>query len=362
MNRYAQIVAQTQQQRRLFSAHWELTYRCNERCTHCYLDVRAPRAGIGDELTTVECYRVMDELATLGVLNLTLSGGEILVRADFFEIAEHARAQRFLLRLFTNGTLVTPHVADRIAALHPYAVEISLYSATAETHERITCQPRSFNLTQRAFHLLRERGVRTVLKTPLMRENVREFHALRVLADEWGARFRYGITITPKDSGDCAPLHHRLSDDDMQWLFQQALEPMSWREQTILPTQGTCNIGQNALVLGPDGMVYPCVQVRTPVGNVRMQSLKTIWEDASAWGEWRGLTLDTLPVCRTCELVHVCVRCHGLAWLEDGDVRAPATANCREARARNQMLIEQESASTNKQPRNVNEQNKFTRS
>ena len=99
-NTYSQIVARTRQEHRLFNVLWELTYRCNQRCSHCYLDVLPPGADVAGELTTEECLRVIDALADLGALNLTLSGGEILARRDFFTIAGHARARRFLLRLF----------------------------------------------------------------------------------------------------------------------------------------------------------------------------------------------------------------------------------------------------------------------
>ncbi len=339
-NLYSQIVLQTQQKHQLFGVHWELTYRCNQRCSHCYLDVLPAGARVPSELTTDECLRVLDELATLGVLHLTLSGGEIFTRRDLFEIAEHARIKRFLVRLFTNGIAISAARADRIAALHPYAVEISVYGARAETHEKITQHPHSFALTLRAFRLLRERGVRTVLKTPLMHENVGEFRALQALAQDLGAQFRYDMTLTPKDGGDPAPLRHRLSDDERLNLFREVVDPAKWQAHRPALEQCTCNIGTNALLIDPYGAVFPCVQLRLAAGNVREQSVRTIWEQAPIWGELRRLTLSQLPVCRTCELNTVCVRCYGLAQLENGDLRAPVSINCAEAAARRQILAE----------------------
>lgn len=338
-NLYQQIIARSQKQHRLFSAHWELTYRCNERCTHCYLEVLPPSAKVPGELTTEECLRVVDELAALGALNLTLSGGEILVRRGLFEIAEYAHSKQFLLRLFTNGTLVKPTVADRIAALHPYAVEISIYGVDAETHEYVTRLPRSFELSIQALRLLHERGVRTVVKTPLMRHNVRQLHALRALAEELGAQFRYDITITPQDTGGLSPLQHRLTDDDLLGLFRNELDPALWAGRVVPPDRRTCGIASSALVIDPYGNVFPCVQARIVAGNVREQSLRTIWQSETLHDLAR-LTLNELPVCRTCELRNLCVRCHGLAQVEDGDLYGPASVNCREALARRHVLIE----------------------
>ncbi|MCI0474736.1 MAG: radical SAM protein, partial [Anaerolineales bacterium] len=337
---YDQIVTQTRQQHRLFSAHWELTYRCNQQCSHCYLDVCPPQSAALDELTTPECFRIIDELADLGALNLSLSGGEMLVRHDWFAIAEYARARKFLLRLFTNGILITPRVADQMASLHPYAVEISVYGADAETHDRITRRARSFELTTRAFHLLRERRVRTWFKVPLMRENVRQYHALRALAESLGAKFRYDITITVKDDGGRAPLQHRLTYDDYVWLFREVIDPTLWVERKITPETRTCAIATNAVIIDPSGNIAPCMQVRTRVGNLRERSLREIWETSSVWNELSHITVNDLPVCRACELQTLCVRCHGLALLEDGDLRAPARVNCLEALARRQVLIE----------------------
>lgn len=340
VNLYNQIVAKTREQHRLFSVHWELTYRCNERCTHCYLDVFPANAPVAEELSTQECLQIIDQIAAAGVMNLTFSGGEILVRRDFFDIAEYAHTKRFLLRLFTNGILINTAVADRIAALHPYAVEISIYGARAETHEKITQVPRSFELSTRALRLLHERGVRTVMKTPLMRENVRDFHMLKSLVQEWEIQFRYGITITPQDNGSLSPLHHRLEYDDLLWLFRQDSDSEVWAKRSVTSDQRTCGIGMNALVIDPYGHVFPCVQTRIAAGNLREQSLQDIWTTSPVWEEFGNLVLDKLPVCRTCELHSLCVRCHGLARLEDGDLCGPALVNCHQAMARRQVLVE----------------------
>ncbi|MGB8643707.1 MAG: radical SAM protein [Anaerolineae bacterium] len=336
---YDEIVTRTQRQHRLFTAHWELTYRCNEKCTHCYLDVFAPHADVPGELTTEECFRVMDELAALGALNLTFSGGEVLVRRDFFQLAEYARRKGFLLRLFTNGILINAAVADQIAALHPYAIEISLYSINPETHDAITQLKRSWELTTRAIRLLRERGVRVVIKTPVMRENAHELQELKQFAAELGAQFRYDITVTPKDSGMLDPLKHRLTDEDLLHVMRQEINS-HYALRTVTDESRTCGITLNSVAIDPYGNVMPCLQVRSVAGNVRRQSMREIWEHSDVWQNLGGLTLSELPVCRTCELRSFCVRCHGIALAEDGDLRAPALVNCREALVRRQVLIE----------------------
>src|ERR1700722_2602449 len=94
------------------SVQLDLTYRCNERCVHCYLDHEDH-----GEMTTAEITSLLDQLAAAGVFFLTLSGGGIMLRRDFFEILEHARKRTFCVKLKTNGILIREEQAKRIAAL-----------------------------------------------------------------------------------------------------------------------------------------------------------------------------------------------------------------------------------------------------
>ena len=91
------------------NAQLDLTYRCNERCVHCYLDHRDH-----GEMTTAEIKHLLEDMAQAGVFILTLSGGEIFVRKDIFEIIEHARRLMFCVRLKTNATLIGDHEAMRL--------------------------------------------------------------------------------------------------------------------------------------------------------------------------------------------------------------------------------------------------------
>jgi sulfatase maturation enzyme AslB (radical SAM superfamily) len=224
-NQFHRLLAVAEARHQLLSAHWELTYRCNERCTHCYLDVLPANHAAPGELTTEEGLRLLADLHELGALNLTLSGGEPLLRRDFFTLAERARTLGFVLRIFTNGVLITPAVADRLAALHPYTVEISLYGADAATHDALTRRRGSFARSIAALCLLVERNVRTVLKTPLLHENVRQFWQIKQLAADLGARFRFDLTLIPKLTGDRAPLRHQLTYADLLWFYRQTLTP-----------------------------------------------------------------------------------------------------------------------------------------
>ncbi len=149
----AEMAAKALQHNIPLGVQLDLTYRCNERCIHCYLD-----HDDHGEMSTAEIKDVLDQMAGAGVFFLTLSGGEILMRRDFFEILEHARARTFCIKLKTNGVLIRRKEAERIRALGVESVQISVYSHRPEVHDAITKMPGSFRQSIEAARLLRSRG------------------------------------------------------------------------------------------------------------------------------------------------------------------------------------------------------------
>src|SRR5579864_8071372 len=107
-----EMLAKAQQLNIPLNAQIDLTYRCNERCVHCYLD-----HDDHGEMTTAEIKGLLDQMAEAGVFFVTFSGGEIMMRRDFFEILEHAHARTFSIKLKTNGVLIRKKEAERIRAL-----------------------------------------------------------------------------------------------------------------------------------------------------------------------------------------------------------------------------------------------------
>ena len=326
-----EINRRTAERCQLHAVHWELTDRCNCRCTHCYV-VKPGDVGFrsrGAELSTAEAKAIIDQLTALNVLHIAFSGGEVLCRSDFFEIAQHARDNRFAIRILTNGTLIDPEAADRIAGLYPVSVDMSVYGSGSETHDSITQVSGSFESTMRAFRLLAERKVRTRMKTPLMRENVGQFKQLRALAEDLGAEFRRDITITPKDNGATSPLQHRMTDDQLLWLFAEEYDG-SFNPRILEEHDHVCLSGMNRITISPYGDVYPCVQVRLVSGNIREEPIGEIWQSSPVLESMRRLTLSDFAECATCSVRGYCRHCPGLAWLEDGDLLSPSSRACKE--------------------------------
>lgn len=329
---YSQIIRKTWDEYIPFRVLWELTYRCNERCRHCYI---VDRDGRG-ELTTQEAYRVLDELAQAGTLYVTFTGGEILVRDDFSDIARYARKQAFAIRILTNGTLITPRVADEIKALHPMAVEISIYSTRPEVHDEITNLPGSFDRSLRALRLLHERGVKVKVKSPLMERTMPDFEDLRALADQFGGDFNYDTTLVPADDGSDRPLHEAMQAGTLHGFYTRYLD--GWRAREPEPEHSPCNSGINIATIDPYGNVNPCIQLRLAAGNLREQSFGQIWRESPLLRRMRGMTVSELHDCQGCELLPFCVRCPGVVQLETGDLIGCSQVARMDATARRAAL------------------------
>lgn len=134
---------------------WNCTRRCNLACVHCYSDSDSRRHP---ELSTEEGLALIDDVASFGVPALLFSGGEPLIRPDIFTLITRARERGVPVTLSSNGTMVTPAHADRLAALGVRYVGISLDGIGAE-HDRFRGRRGAFDRALRGIRALRDAGV-----------------------------------------------------------------------------------------------------------------------------------------------------------------------------------------------------------
>jgi AdoMet-dependent heme synthase len=315
------------------SVHLDVTYRCNERCEHCYLE----HDGDG-EMTTADICGVLDQLADAGVFFLTISGGEPLVRRDCFEIIEYARSLRFNVKLKTNAVLIREKEARRLRELNVEQVQISVYSHRAEIHDGVSKLPGSLTRTIAGIRLLRSHGLKVVLANVLMRGNLADTEGVRQLAAEIGAHYTIDPTITPMMSGDTSVLRLRISPDSLRSVFQDQNLVGDVAEFCAPPPpvdedamEGyPCSAGHTACYVSPRGEIYPCVQFPMSCGNIREQTFLDIWKNSPQLQEVRAIRGKDLPTCSSCRHLGTCTRCPGLAYME-GNMRGPSSADCEKS-------------------------------
>lgn len=322
------------------SAHMDITWRCNERCVHCYLD----HDGKG-EMTTAEIKDIIRQLSECGTFFLSISGGEPLLRRDCFEILEYARGLRLNVKLKTNAVMIGPREAARIKELGIEMVQISLYSHLAEVHDGITKLPGSWRRTMDAIGRLKANQVKVSLTNVLMSHNSGHAKAVKRLAEELGVGFVVDPTITPKLNGDRSILRLGISSQELEEIFHteefvgdiaEYCAPTSTVDDDVLDGF-SCSAGHTLTYISPFAEVFPCVQFPMSCGSLRKQSFREIWYESPAFLELRSVHVRDLHTCSHCSHVGSCSRCPGLAYME-GDFRGPSPQDCEKSYVRTGIL------------------------
>lgn len=312
---------------------FELTYRCNLRCGHCYICDSGQ-----NELGLAEIGDILDQLAKAGCLFLTLSGGELMMRPDWLDILQYARRRAFAVRIFTNGTLLDEEGARAIADIGVVDVGLSLYGSKPETHDAVTGVSGSYEATMRATGLLTTLGISTTARYLLMNHNFSEYQEARKIVESKGATFTFSFHIGPQVDGGKSPLDWRLNDDNLKTVLQDGFlyagttrVPRPETADTRKPEHAAapmCGAGRDNCMISPYGEVKPCTMLPVVAGDLRKESFEQIWRKAPVLQDLRGISMKDVKTCRECRSVGYCGRCPGFALLEDGDIMGPSSYAC----------------------------------
>lgn len=183
----------------------DLTYRCNNDCRHCWLQLPAASPRRSEELTTDEIRRIADESRALGCRRWALSGGEPMLRPDFAEIFAFLTDRSAGYSLNTNGTLITPAIARLM--VRKGRKMVALYGATADVHDHVTRAPGSYEATLRGMAYLREAGAGFIVQIVPMRDNWHQYQDMVKLARTRGSGLavHVGRPLARSQRGHCPP-------------------------------------------------------------------------------------------------------------------------------------------------------------
>lgn len=327
---------------------WEITRRCNLHCVHC-------RSSSEFELKehldfpTSEAYRILDDIASFTKPVVVLSGGEPLLRADVFEIAQHGTDKGLRMCLATNGTLVTPEVCGKIKDAGIRMVSLSLDGATAEVHDNFRQQPGAFEGTLRAARFLKEYGIDFLINSSFTKRNQVDIPKVYRLAKGLGATAWYMFMIvptgrgedileeliSPKDYEQILDWHYEMEKDEDELLVRPTCAPHYYRvrlqkakaegervkHRTLKFSTGGakgCLAGQLIALIDVDGNVLPCSYFPLPAGNIRQQSLREIWQGSPLFKELRDFE-SYKGRCGVCEYLSVCGGCRARVYAVSGD-------------------------------------------
>jgi len=318
---------------------FELTWRCNQRCLFCY---QYPPGK--DELSTKEVKNIIDQLSACGALFISFTGGEPLLREDFWQIAGYARDRNFALQLQTNGTLIDKSAAKKLKRLNFYAVNISLLGASAKTHDLLAGLKGSFKSVLKAIEYLKKENVRVELRTTITRENFNERKDIENLADDLGVKVYFSSIIYPRADGKKTPLKHRISDTQLKNFYNYVFSGKTRRNIAIKAKNTAtpfllCLLGRTCCAINARGEVNPCGAVPLNMGSLRENSFSEIWQNADLLKKIRYATKEDLKECLGCNLSPFCMRCSGLSFSEKGDIFSSSTESCRMAKTMKEVIL-----------------------
>ena len=293
----------------------ELTWRCNQRCPHCY-----QYAPSDNELSVAEIKDIIVQLAEAGCLYLAFTGGEPLLKRGFWDIAEFAYKKHFALTLQTNGTLIGEKEADKIAGLNLFVAHITIHASNAAMHDKISGLKGSFKRVLEAVELLRSRGIKVILNHTVIKTNYGEYQAIKKLKQDLGddVELRVSPFLFMKHDGSARQAGLRLDDSQIKEFYLALRNETGWNplENKAL----ICNFGRCVCTINAEGKVYPCVAVPLAVGDLRKSRFIDIWQNSPELKTIRSVKAEDLKDCKDCKLNNWCFRCSGFSYQETGDL------------------------------------------
>jgi radical SAM protein with 4Fe4S-binding SPASM domain len=358
---------------RPYVVSWNLTYRCNLACEHCYLDagpnplVKTEEFSDRSELSTEDCYRVVDEIASFAPECLTiLTGGEPLLRRDILSIVRRCAERGLWPVVGTNGVKVTANVARLLAEAGARGLALSLDALDPDRHDRFRAVKGAWENTVRGAEVLRDAGLPFLVQTTVGRHNRDELEGIaafacdRLQARVWNLYFLvptgrgpFVSDISPAEydevlralarmqrdyagrmlvNAKCAPHFIRTAfqaerERSAMGAGQDATEaggsdaPGAPFLKVYSGGAGGCPAGTHYFGIRPNGDVTPCPYLPQFAGNLKTARLADLWNDSPVFTRLRQRD-DLGGRCGACELKSQCGGCRARALGVTGDVMA----------------------------------------
>ena len=318
-----------------------VTKRCNLKCDHCYLDATTKMSGGHDELSTDECFRLIDQIAEVnpGCL-LVITGGEPFVRPDILDIARHAVNHRFMVVFGTNGMLITDDIAKKLVDIGVMGVGISIDSLSPEKHNIFRGLPGAFEGALAGIEACKRNGLQFQIHFSAQPMNYQELPTVIDWAHDLGAKvlnvFFMVCTgrgeeltdITPEQYEEVLGYLVECQDKYQDMLVRARCAPhfkrLAYEKDPNSPITkaqgymgGGCLAGTNYARVTPNGDLTPCPYMPLSAGNIREHSFVDLWEDSEIFNSFRYPHLK--GKCGDCEYSEICGGCRARPYVDHGD-------------------------------------------
>jgi radical SAM protein with 4Fe4S-binding SPASM domain len=313
-----------------YTAQIEITNTCNLACLHCFNNSGTP---CPDELTTEEILCLIDILSSMGVYEITLTGGEPMVHPDIFVIVEHARKTPMTVTIFTNGTLIEQEHIKKFSKGVKFVVSVD--SCYETTHDTFRGKKGALKKTLDSIHLLKdgEFPVRVSISLNNLNKNEivdtiaylreHEIDDYQVAEVSISGRGIDEVILTPDK------YYTALVE---QLLYEKKFKKMAFRTPK---EEGGCGIARNLIYITADGTILPCHACCKDmgVGNVREVDLPEFWDENETLEMLRQIRAEQDKICKDCKYVSFCDGCIGNAFIFEGTFRTYDPYSCARFKA-----------------------------
>jgi radical SAM protein with 4Fe4S-binding SPASM domain len=332
-----------------FMVSYSITTKCNLKCRHCYSD--SVEQAAPDELSTEEAFHLVDDLSNWGIGLLIIDGGEPLCREDLLDIVRYASSKNIRTTIGSNGTLIDEAMARKMIDAGVMAVAISVDGADAETHDSFRGVEGAFEQTMRGIEACRNAGLPFQLNMVVRKDNLSQLNDMLRLAVNLGANAAevFDLVAAGRAKDECKDLV--LSLEERKSVMEQLaraqedypliirvpgcpMYPLILQEKDIKPKHFPPEMLQRIPYYGrgcaagmpmgyimviSNGDVNPCMLLQVNLGNIREQSITSIWESSPELIKLRNRDL-LKGECGVCNYKLTCSGCRGRAYEETGDM------------------------------------------
>lgn len=329
----------------------EITRSCNLFCAHCR--AAAEDVTYENELSTEECFRLINSIVEVGKPILILTGGEPLCRIDVFQIGRYAAERGLRVVLGTNGTLITSEVAAALKEVPISRVGVSIDFPTAELQDEFRGKAGAFEAALAGIAEAQRAGIEVQINSTITRANVPHLDSLLNLALDLQAVAFHPFMLVPTGRGKNLS-HVELSPEEheriLNWIYDKQAElgdrmffkptdaphymrialqrgseeakDVTGRPPILDSTTRGCLAGVGFCFVSNVGRVQGCGYLNVEAGNVRRQSFCKIWADSPLFVELRDLS-NLTGKCGACEYRRPCGGCRARAYEATGDYLGP---------------------------------------
>lgn len=331
---------------------FELTYRCSERCIHCYNpgatrnDSEISTRGSLKELTLDDYKRIIDELCEAGLVVASISGGDPFSYPHTWEIIEYLYEKDVAIKIFTNGLKIVDDI-PRLAKYYPRDVRISVYSGIASVHDGITRVKGSLGKTLSVIEQLVDKSINVTINCPIMNKNVLTYNTVKDIVDKYNTDIVFDVNILDAIDGDvCATRCLRLSPEQLEVVLQgmgiggyiNKENPDSLEGNKPEIIDGVpCEAGVSLFCVKPNGYLIPCNAMHMFLGNLKTQRFADIVNTSTVLREWRSMKQSQFDECWTHDYCAYCDFCIGNNYSEHGNPFHAGENNCYLAKCKYEL-------------------------